>query len=61
MSNLPLCKMKNLCISRQLGEDSIANMEHWNSKLWIKIKGNDNFFETINDNIVLVRNILGRY
>lgn len=56
-----LCKMKNLCISRQLGEDSIANMEHWNSKLWIKIKGNDNFFETINDNIVLVRNILGRY
>lgn len=56
-----LYDLKKLCKSRKLGEKSIVRMEHWNSKLWVKIMGNEDFFENIQDNIDYVDNIVNKY
>lgn len=60
-SNHYIYGLKNLCTSRILGEESIVEMKHWNSLLWVKIMGNDKFFENIDDNIVCVNNIKEKY
>jgi hypothetical protein len=53
--------IKNICTSRKLGEESIAEMNHWNTRYWVKIMGNDRFFENVEETIDCVNNIKRKY
>jgi hypothetical protein len=60
-ANQYIYSIKNLCTSRILGEESIIAMNHWNTRWWVKIMGNENFFNNVQGNIDYVKSISKKY